>query len=205
MKNKTTGHIILCMNKRENKRDFILACGIEAMKAKGYHGTSVKDIVDSASVPKGSFYNYFESKEIFAIEALEEVSGQTIDYMHTILGDRSKKPLDRLEQFFLAGAEWMRECEFKGGCFVGNIAQEMSDSNEAIRLKVRQIFKRKTQLVADVLEEAQQAGDISETLNCLELAAFLFNAWEGALMRMKSSKSCEPIETFIKTWPILLR
>jgi TetR/AcrR family transcriptional repressor of nem operon len=35
----------------------------------GYNGTSVQDIVRKAEVPKGSFYNYFKSKEELAIAA----------------------------------------------------------------------------------------------------------------------------------------
>ena len=32
---------------------------------QGYHGTGLQELVQRVGVPKGSFYNYFESKEAF--------------------------------------------------------------------------------------------------------------------------------------------
>ena len=36
---------------------------------RGFNGCSVQDIVDAAGVPKGSFYNHFDSKEALGVEA----------------------------------------------------------------------------------------------------------------------------------------
>ena len=57
--------------KREDKKDRILDAGIKVMYLNGYNGTGVKDIVNAAGIPKGSFYNYFDSKEAFALAALD--------------------------------------------------------------------------------------------------------------------------------------
>ena len=32
---------------------------------QGYHGTGIQEVVDKVGIPKGSFYNYFKSKEDF--------------------------------------------------------------------------------------------------------------------------------------------
>ena len=69
------------------------------MRTQGYHGTGVKDIVDAAGVPKGSFYNYFDSKEAFAIAALEQVAEGNLMQMRRILGDSSVSPGKRFEDF----------------------------------------------------------------------------------------------------------
>ncbi len=58
---------------RLDKRDLILAKGSLAMTRSGYHGTGVQDIVQAAGIPKGSFYHYFDSKEDFALQALEHL------------------------------------------------------------------------------------------------------------------------------------
>jgi len=171
---------------------------------QGYNGTSVKDIVDAAGVPKGSFYNYFESKESFAVDALEAVSREDYLTNQKLLSVNGKSPLQRLRYFFEQNAFQACDCEFKVGCFFGNLGQEMSDSNEAIRLKVKQVLKRNTQLFADVLEEAKEAGEIKKTTKTDVIAEFIMNAWEGTLLRMKASKSREPLDVFLDMLPQLV-
>jgi TetR/AcrR family transcriptional repressor of nem operon len=189
------------MNKRESKKEHILWSGLEVMKSRGYNGTSVKDIVDAAGVPKGSFYNYFESKESFAIDALEAVSCQDYLANRNLLSASDKSPLQRLKIFFEHNAECACEGEFKVGCFFGNMCQEMAESNEAIREKVGQILTRNTQLFAQLLDEAKEAGELRQTARSEVIAEFMLNAWEGTLMRMKASKSREPLDAFLAILP----
>ena len=85
------------MNKLNSKKDHILWAGLEVMKMQGYNGTSVKDIVDAAGVPKGSFYNYFESKESFAVDALEAVANEDYLSNRKLLSITDKSPLQRLQ------------------------------------------------------------------------------------------------------------
>ena len=49
--------------RKEAKRQLILDIAVKVFAAKGYHNTTVKDIVDAAAVSVGSFYFYFKSKE----------------------------------------------------------------------------------------------------------------------------------------------
>lgn len=191
------------MSKRELKKDYLLEAGIKVMATRGYNGTSIQDIVDAADVPKGSFYTYFKSKEDFAIAAMEMVAAERIQISKRLINDRSVAPIARLVQFFESAVPGC-ESNLNGGCFIGNMCQEMSDSSEAIRLKVRQMMRNKTQLIEDLLEEARLDGSLKNTLATGLLAEFLFNAWEGTLMRMKASKSREPLDAFLLALPSLL-
>lgn len=177
---------------------------MDVMKVQGYNGTSVKDIVDAASVPKGSFYTYFDSKEAFVVEALEKAAQEGLQAMRTSLNHTAEPPLVRLTGFFEQKADEVTEDGFKIGCFLGNICQEMADSSDAIRLKVRQTLRNNTQVIQDILDEAQSLGDISSDANTQVLAEFIFNAWEGALMRMKAAKCREPLDAFLAMLPQLL-
>lgn len=188
------------MSKRELKKDYLIDAGLSVMATRGYNGTSIKDIVDAAEVPKGSFYTYFKSKEDFAIAALEKVADERMQNGRKLLSDRSIAPLERLTIYFTESINRI-EAEEKGGCFIGNMCQEMSESSEAIRLKVRQMLRNKTQAVEDVLEEARLDGSLKSQLPSPVLAEFLFNAWEGTLMRMKASKCREPFDALLAMLP----
>lgn len=48
---------------REEKRDVLLDAALRVFALKGYHGATVKDIVEAAQVATGTFYLYFPSKQ----------------------------------------------------------------------------------------------------------------------------------------------
>lgn len=190
------------MSKREQKKDYLLDAGLKVMATRGYNGTSIQDIVAAANVPKGSFYTYFKSKEDFAIAALEKVTEERMEQNRHLLGDRTICPKERLARFFVENIGGCEE-NLNGGCFIGNMCQEMSESSEAIRIKVRQMLRNSTQAIEDVLEDARLSGNLKSHLPSALLAEFLFNAWEGTLMRMKASKCREPLDAFLTVLPEL--
>lgn len=55
--------IIAGMDIMNEKRKLIIDVAVKLFSAKGYHSTSVQEIVDGCDMAKGSFYNYFKSKE----------------------------------------------------------------------------------------------------------------------------------------------
>ncbi|WP_370979840.1 TetR family transcriptional regulator C-terminal domain-containing protein [Agaribacterium sp. ZY112] len=185
------------MSKREIKKEAILVAGMEVMKAQGYNGCSVKDIVDAAKVPKGSFYNYFPSKEQFALDAIEFTASEARTHAQALLGDCSECALDRLTRFFHAGIACAESSEFKVGCFLGNMCQEMADSSDSIRQRLDPILNGKTRLIADVIKEGQEGGSVNAAIDAAVAAEFLFNAWEGALMRAKAAKSRKALDAFV--------
>lgn len=193
------------MSKRDEKKELILEAGLQVMKQQGYNGTGIKDIVKAAGVPKGSFYTYFDSKEAFAVEAIDKASSAGYEHSRAMLSTRTIPPTERLTHFFASAANNACENQFKIGCFMGNMCQEMADGNEAIRLKVKQAMRLYTQLIEHVLEEAQMSGEMSADKDPKMVAEFLFNAWEGALMRVKASCCREPLDAFLTLFPTILK
>lgn len=185
------------MSKFESRKDAILEAGLGVMRAKGYNGTSVRDIVEAAGVPKGSFYNYFESKEAFAVAAIRSAADVDLEQARAFLGHADSGPLERLYSFFTARATQYRDSNFEMGCFLGTMSQEMADSSELIRKVLCEVLNEQTAVVEQVLSEAKAQGQVDPDVDTCIAAEFLFNAWEGALMRMKAAKSAEPLEAFI--------
>ena len=57
---------------RQARRAQMLTAAGRLFSARGYHGTSVSDVIAAASVSRGTFYLYFDSKEALFLELLEE-------------------------------------------------------------------------------------------------------------------------------------
>jgi TetR/AcrR family transcriptional repressor of nem operon len=79
---------------------------------------------------------------------------------------------------------------------MGNLGQELADQNEAFRVKVDSMMAVRSEDIAKCFQAAQQAGQIGPAVDVQELAAFCFNSWEGAILRMKVTKTAAPLKTF---------
>src|ERR1700690_361637 len=107
------------MNRISN-RDRLLDKGSRVVLERGYVGASVRDIVEAAGVPQGSFTNLFESKEAFALEILELYFADTqVVIQETLLND-SLPPLKRLRAYFDATIAAIKNHDCKNGCLLSN-------------------------------------------------------------------------------------
>jgi len=194
---KPTGHILAAMSKREAKKLEIIQKSSEIMYLKGYNATGVQEIADAANIPKGSFYNYFKSKEDFAIELMDSYCAMGCHLMSEILEDKSLSPLKRIEKLFSEMTEhFTKDTKFQKGSFVGNLCQEMGDTNKSISKAAERNFTHMKEPIIKILQEAQDIGEISKSHDIEDLAEFMMNSKEGALLRMKSSKNARPLKVF---------
>ena len=54
-----------------NTRERIIETGAAIIHCKGFNYTGIQEILNAAKVPKGSFYNYFKSKEDFGLQIID--------------------------------------------------------------------------------------------------------------------------------------
>ena len=92
---------------RERRRQ-ILDESARLFAERGYHPTSVADIVESLGVGKGVFYWYFESKEDLFLEILASSSQDLRRLQQAAIGDEPD-PLRRIELGIRASLRWFRE------------------------------------------------------------------------------------------------
>ncbi len=183
--------------KNMDKKLKILEKSIKVMHLKGYNATGVQELVDAAGIPKGSFYNYFKSKEDFAIEALGYFALRFQKTFDKYLNDKTISPIKRLDKLFDELIGWFAdEYKFKSGCFAGNLCQEMGDVNGPICKAVEDLFTGTAGLFSSCLKDAQKAGEIDSSMNVEKIGEAIWNSWEGALMRMKTANSAKPLEDF---------
>jgi len=172
-------------------RQRLLEVGAHAFLHQGYHGAGLKAILDEAGVPKGSFYNYFDSKEDFA--------SATIQHYASCMGGRLERalrghtsPIAGLRAFFESEADAFEKVDFNGGCLIANLGAELDDS-PVCRETLQSSMNAYLQGLTTVVASAQGAGEIRDDIEASELASLLSDAWEGAVIRMKVQKSLAPL------------
>lgn len=172
---------------KPNVREKIVAAGFERLHSHGFNGSGVQDITNAAQVPKGSFYNHFESKEALGAAALDRYWELTERGLR-ILSDESIPPLERLKRYFESLADLMQSWKYAKGCMVGNFSTELADQSRLMRDRLAMIFAAWTRALEGCIREAQAKRAINTDLDAATLAAFLLNAWEGAVLRSKVDK-----------------
>jgi TetR/AcrR family transcriptional repressor of nem operon len=183
------------MNKLETKQT-LLETGLKLIFRQGYNHTGLNEVLEAAAVPKGSFYYYFNSKEDFALQVFEQFAGMSQNRLKQYLTDETLDPLSRLRAYFEWYTSYLESIECSMGCLAGNLGQELADQNETFRLKVDDVMNLWSNDIADCFKAAQQAGQIDPSLDADELAAFCYNSWQGAMLRMKVTKSLAPVQLF---------
>jgi TetR/AcrR family transcriptional regulator, transcriptional repressor for nem operon len=183
---------------RISNRDKILAHGVKVVLERGYVGASVRDIVEAADVPQGSFSNHFASKEAFALEILDLYFANTrLVIGETLLND-ALAPLKRLRAYFAASIATVRNHDCKNGCLVGNFAAEACDHSELIRKRLTEIYSELREAVAYCLKAAVKAGELPKSLKTGEVADFIVAGLQGAILMARVERDLALAESFEK-------
>jgi TetR/AcrR family transcriptional regulator, transcriptional repressor for nem operon len=163
---------------------------------QGFAGSGVADITDAAGIPKGSFYQYFDSKQSYAVELLNDYWSALEATHAAVLLDERYAPLDRIARHFRSIGQEHKQQQFVRGCLIGNIGVELANAGEDAQTKLRQVLKRWASLLSDCLKLAQSANDLDHKTDVGELAAALVDAWEGAVMRAKIERNGAAFKRF---------
>jgi TetR/AcrR family transcriptional repressor of nem operon len=184
---------------RISNKDRILADGLKVMLERGYVGASVRDIVDAAGVPQGSFTNHFVSKEAFSLEILDRYFANSRIVIADTLRNDAIPPLKRLRAYIDASIAAIRSHEVKNGCLIGNFAAEASDHSEIIRKRVSEIYTELREATAYCLKAGVKAGELPKNLKINDVADFIVTGLQGAWLVSKVERDLRFAENFKKT------
>ncbi len=183
------------MSKPSN-REKILSEGLRVVHQRGFAGASVRDIVQAAGVPQGSFTNHFASKEAFGLEILDLYLANGRHTMRETLRNDALPPLERLRAYIDAGKNRLNRDNMRNGCLFGNFTAEASDHSEVIRHRLVEIFAEVEHAVAYCLRAAVEAGELPPYFACDDVAGFIVSSLQGATLLAKAQRSPAPVERF---------
>jgi TetR/AcrR family transcriptional regulator, transcriptional repressor for nem operon len=186
------------MSRRDIKelREKLLDQGVALLMEQGYHGTGLQELVRSVGVPKGSFYNYFPSKEAFSAEVVKHYIEPFIRQLDNHLHRPDVNAETALKAYFNELIDETERRDFKGGCLLGNLIGEIGDTSDLCQLSLREAVRRYRDKLEEGLARAQQEGSFRKDLDAKDMADFLVNVWQGALLRMKIERSVRPLAQF---------
>ena len=183
--------------KRIHNKDDIIQAGLDTVLSRGFNATGVEAILKQANVPKGSFYNFFSSKEEFGLAIIDKYVAERGELFYPIFSDESLPPLERVKRSFETLIATFEGNDCSKGCLIGNLGQEMADQYENVRQRLEQSLQNWTRGLSKLLLQAQKENTISADMNTEMLAENLISSFQGALLCSKVKKSPEPLRNFI--------
>jgi TetR/AcrR family transcriptional regulator, transcriptional repressor for nem operon len=180
-------------------RENILATGQRIMASKGFSAVGLNEILTAASVPKGSFYHYFGSKDAFGEELLEHYFK---DYLAEIDETLRQPDLTMAERLMNYWQQWKENQSFfdcQGKCLAVKLGAEVADLSEPMRLAL----KRGTSGIINRLKHAIETGVAEGSLSVDDapdsVAQSLYQLWLGASVMVKIVRTTQPFETALQT------
>jgi len=179
-----------------NTRERIIDVAKQRFHARGYADVGIKEICDNAKIQKGSFYHFFPSKEDLALTVIDEFAKDWADGFVAEAFDPMLKPMVRIEYLIDAAYFWQKSVKEKNGnipgCLFGNLALEMSTTNDVLRAKLNAVFKYAKSRFKETLDEAISNNDI-KPLNSELTAEAMLAYLEGMILLAKSENDPEVI------------
>ena len=125
------------MSRRLNleARRKILAAAHGLFYRNGFRGTSMDDVAKAAGMSKANLFHYYPTKDALGIAVFEHVAADMKNKLASQFTRRTD-PIRAVARMFDEAARLLRQNGCSGGCFFGNLAQELSDHNEPIRVRL---------------------------------------------------------------------
>ena len=182
----------------DDTREALLCCGMEVLTEQGFAATGIDAVLKRVRVPKGSFYHYFDSKEAFVQEVLQRYAAYFARKLDRWLLDDQVPPLQRLSNFVDDAKAGMAKHEFRRGCLVGNLGQEITALPASFRQALEDVLLDWQDRLANCLVQAVNHGQLEPDSDCDALAAYFWIGWEGAVLRAKLAQNAQPLDTLAK-------
>ncbi|WP_172929568.1 TetR/AcrR family transcriptional regulator [Pseudomonas sp. MS19] len=176
--------------------DVLLRCGMEVLTEQGFAATGIDTVLKRVSVPKGSFYHYFDSKEAFGQAVLRRYADYFARKLDRWLLNEAELPLQRLRNFVEDAKSGMTKHQFRRGCLVGNLGQEVVVLPESFRNELEGVLLDWQARLTACLQDAVKQGQIGVESDCDALSAFFWIGWEGAVLRARLVQNVRPLDVF---------
>ena len=176
----------------------LLDVGLATLLERGYNATGIQDLLVATSVPKGSFYHHFGSKEDFALQVIDRYVAEVHMLLDQSLGDPDRPPLERVRLFFERMLAMYGSQGYLGS-LIGLLGQELAAVSTSFRRRIEAAFDGIARRLAETLEEARRRGDIPPDHDPVQTATLMLDCWEGAAMRSRLLRSPAPLEAALDT------
>jgi AcrR family transcriptional regulator len=180
---------------QEHRHRKLLRSAIEVFADKGFHDTSVDDIIERADIARGTFYRYFDSKRDCFGQALDYFFAQLMEVIRPL--DISELTADQYRALFRNLSRMMLSNPGNRK-FTRLILLEAPTLGPDFRAKIDSFFDSLVTLIAGYFKKASDKGRISRIDPVVAAHSSLGLAKEALLLWYRDDRTKPDIETVIE-------
>ena len=188
---------------REFDEKQALEAALDVFWLNGYEGSSCEDLLSAMGINSGSMYAAFGDKRALYDKVFEL-------YCHTMVGngmrilDGPGTPLENVRTMVECWGEHMSNPDCKG-CFIDNTLIEFGTERQGVAEMARGVMKRLQGALEAKLTAARETGELSDSVDPNEMAAFLVNTKQGLSVMSRAGADETSVRGIVKTTLSLLR
>jgi AcrR family transcriptional regulator len=165
----------------------VLDVAEDSFQARGYHASSLGDLMAAAGVTGGALHHHFPTKKALALAVIEErVAGALQEtWIEPVLAAATAR--EGVRAVFMAVAAELEQQGFVRGCPLNNLAHELSLADDEFRVALARIFAGWRRAIADKIRADQLNGG-EGGIDPDRFAALTVAAYSGAMSMAKTSQ-----------------
>jgi TetR/AcrR family transcriptional repressor of nem operon len=190
-------HLQRLTRKGQATRERIVAAAATEMFERGVARTSLDEVKASADVSSSQLYHYFTDKHELVLAVIEHQTRAILDGQRPLLA--SLDSVEALRAWREAVVSLQRSLNCQGGCPIGTLGAELSETDPEAREKVAEGFRSWQDSIRDGLRALQVRGGLTASADPDQLALALLAALQGGLVLTQIRRETEPLEVALDT------
>ncbi|OBF95635.1 TetR family transcriptional regulator [Mycobacterium sp. 852014-52450_SCH5900713] len=178
-------------------RERIVAAASELMLQRGVARTTIEDIQEAAVVSTSQMYHYFADKSDLVAAVIDFQTDHVLGVQHLGL-DR----IDSIEDLYRwrgIMVDLVRSMGCAGGCPIGSMANELSESDPIARAQLARSFAQWENMIHDSLVAIAARGELADGTDIERVALAMLAGIQGGLLLSQVRRDTAPLEAAVDT------
>ncbi len=192
------------MKNKNDTRQKLIDVTYEEIYEKGYQAASLSEILSKAQVHKGSMYYFFANKKEMALTAFKEKMQERFSKRYESLLKYDSNIIQKLFDVLMD----LSLRDFKKGCPLANIVQEMSNLDSDFDAMSKIFYQSLRSVIKAILDKAIELKEL-RPCDSSKLALYITVVMEGGILASKATsdendylQSIECLKEYIDTFKL---
>ncbi len=177
-----------------DNRERILEVARCLIYKNGFNSVSMDDIAVKAALKKANLFHYYPTKEELGL-AVFEYATRDFHEKWSARFQADVEPVELVEEMFDGTRRGMQKQGCGGGCLIGNLAQELSDSNEKFRRKISALWQGWHRQLTTYFSRYKAAGYFRKSFDSYAGAEAVLALYQGSLLFCKATRRARVINS----------
>ena len=185
-------------------KEVVLNKAMELFWEKGFHATSIQDLVTHLGINRASLYDTFGDKEALFKASIEAYIERNQNNLKNFLSQYDNV-VDGMRSLFHTGIDVaLADKDCVKGCFVVNITTELLPGKGEMEDLLQANMKSFIKVISQAIKTGQSQGQINQDINPKDFAKLLFSFNNGLHVVAKLTPSKRELKDQIDAILVLL-